>query len=341
MSGVVVVGSGKRVREAALPALDRLADTFPVRAIFAKHAKTIVVGGVSRDVRALDTLGSADLAGVELVYLAVTKDVVPRVLAKLVDAGVAGIDLLIDTPVVRFKHYRHVDRVRSFRNAWVSEDCTALPWLETVERASGDLGALGPLEHATFDRSAYAYHGVATAKALLGSRRVTRAWRHEAPAGSIVRELVLANGRRATLREPRDYAVGHVVIRGARGSVSDRKGAAELPLEPIVAGRDWTGFRIGDVETRLDDDEIALLRGGDPGASVTARMDDLKRVGFLRLLRGIAAGRGAYPVDDAIDDMVVDYHLERIGGFLDNPFTSTHSALGRFLLRSLTRLGGG
>jgi hypothetical protein len=70
-------------------------------------------------------------------------------------------------------------------------------------------------------------------------------------------------------------------------------------------------------------------------------MDDLKRVGFLRLLAAIRDGRGGYPVADAIDDMVVDYHLEKLGRYRDNPLTSPRYALGRLALSTLTRLGGG
>ena len=75
------------------------------------------------------------------------------------------------------------------------------------------------------------------------------------------------------------------------------------------------------------------------GAGVTAWMAGMKRVGFLRLLRAIRSGHGAYPLDEAVDDMVVDYHLEKVGRFVANPFTTTRGPLGRFLLRTLTRLG--
>ncbi len=337
--GVLIVGSGKRVRKAALPALLSLPDAFDVRTIFAKHEKEIDVAGRSHGVRAFSSFTASDLAGVDLVYLAVTKDVVPRVLGELVGAGVGGVDVLIDTPVVRFKHYRHVARIASFRRSWVSEDCSTLPWIETVERAFTELD-LGELRRVVFHRSAYAYHGVATAKTLLGCHRVTRGRRRAGPAGTAIRELRFANGKTAVVHEPRNYAEGHVVLEGTRASVSDREGEGDLHLEPIREGGTWRGFRIGDVETRLDDVEVGLFGAGEDGTA-TSRMDDLKRVGFLRLLRAIADGTGAYPVEEAIDDMVVDYHLEKVGRFLANPITTPRSGLGRFLLSALSRAGGG
>lgn len=340
---VLVVGSGKRVREAALPAFARMADKLYVERIYAKHAKTLEVAGVRYIVERFTTLTPADLEGIELIYLAVSKNVVPRVLATLVEAGVGGVDLLIDTPVVRFKHYRHVGMLARFRNAWVSEDCIALPWFDVLRRFLAEHGAT--LERVDFHQSAYAYHGVATAKELLGSRRVTHGRRRKTGADNgAVRELAFANGTSASMLEPRDYPTGRVVLTTTSGVISERAGEGDHLLAPITgADGEWIGFRIGEVESALDEDEVALLRATAPpapGTTITSRMEDLKRVGFLRLLRAITSGAGTYPATEAIDDMVVDYHLEKFGLYFVNPFTSPRSGLGRFLLRALTRVGG-
>ena len=330
---VLVIGSGKRVREAALPALSRLEGDFELTRIAARTAKQLEVGDRSFEVVSLDGLDESWIEGVDLVYLAVTKDAVPSVLSKLAAFDVSGTDMLIDTPVVRFKHYRQVAKLNQFRNAWVAEDCTVLPWFDVV-RDGIKSGLIGELESVLFHKSAYAYHGVATAKTLLGSLRVKAASRKHGK-----RELRFANGLLATMIEPRDYSVGHVRIAGTQGSISDGDDG-DHRLTPIVEDGAWVGFKIGDLERRLDEDEIALLGEDDPGKQVTARMDDMKRVGFLRLLRAIKDGRGGYPVEEAIDDMVVDYHLEKVGRFLDNPFTSPRYGLGRLLLSTLTLATG-
>lgn len=340
--GVLIVGSGKRVRETALPAFARMEPDLEVRAVYAKHAKAIEVQGRTWRVHAFSGFGPDDLAGIDLVYVAVGKDAAPSVLARLAASGVSGVDLLIDTPVVRFKHFRHARRASAFRSAWVAEDAVHLPWLDAV-RAAVDAGLLGELRRVVFHRSAWAYHGVATAKALLGSDRVSRGRRRRGPAGTTERELVLANGLRAVMVEPRDYSAGHVLVEGTRATLADREGAGDLLLAP-VAGADgvWTGFRAGSVETRLDADESAVV--GPPsssGGTPTSRTEDLKRAGFLRLLRAIRDGRGAYPLAAGLDDMVVDYHLERLGRFVDNPFTSPRGALGRLVLSALSLPGGG
>lgn len=340
MRRVAVIGAGKRVVKTALPALQRAAASFAVDAVYARSERDLEVEGVTYAVRALAGNEERALAAVDLVYLAVGKDAVPKVLARLLEHDVSRIDLLIDTPVVRFKHFRHAAAIRRFRDAWVAEDCAYLPWLDTVRAACGRDGPVGALQHVAFERSAYAYHGLATAKALFSSDAVVRARRKRVDASRARREITLAGGGRATIVEPRDYASGHIVLEGARGAATDRADRAGAhAFEPILVDGECSGFRIGAVETRLDTQEIELARGDPPSASVTARMESMKRVGFLRLLRAIDAGRGAYPVDAGLDDMVVDYWLEKLGFWLATPVTSPRAALGRWLLATASRAG--
>jgi len=335
---VVVVGSGKRVREAALPALHRLADRYEVAGVFARTAKRLEVDGRAYDVAPFDGFGAAELAGTDLLYLAVTKDAVPRVLDRLAALDPSGVDVLIDTPVVRFKHFRHAAKLRRFRSAWVAEDCVELPWIPLVREVVA-AGAIGALRGVLFLQSAYAYHGVAVAKAVLGADRVT--WGRRASLGGRfgLRTLRLRGGARAWIVEPRDYPTGRLVVTGSRASISDypQRVDGNLLLAPAVEGGRCTGLRLGDAAHALSDAESELMGEGDPAAPLTAWMDPMKRVGFLRLLERIADGRGGYPVADALDDMAVDYHLEKVGLYAANPLTSTRSPLARALLSAVTR----
>lgn len=339
--GVLIIGSGKRVREDALPALQKLEESFTVRGVYARTPKEVRAGEREVAVRSLAELGAEDVAASDLLYLAVSKDAVPAVLAHLAAFDLSGVDLLIDTPVVRFKHFRHVERLSAFRDAWVAEDCSELPFFDTV-REVVDSGEVGELRRALFDRSAYAYHGLAMARTLLRCDRIGKGRRKRTGPDRWVRCVQLSSGRSAEFHEPRDYSAGRLVLEGTRGSVSDRPGdpPGSLLLEPVLEDGRCSGFRIGDAVSRLSDDEAELMRGRDPDAGVIARMEDMKRVGFLRLLKRIRDGAGAYPLELALEDMVVDYHLEKLGFWLPSPFTSPRFGLGRFLLRTVTRLGG-
>lgn len=330
---VLIVGSGKRVLETALPAFLAPSSGWEIAGIRARTPKEIVSGGARFAVAQFAALRAEELAGVDLVYLAVGKAAVPEVLARLATLEPRRFALLLDTPVLVFKHFRHVARLGSFRAAWVAEDCTRLPWLDAVRAAREELG---PLARVRFERSAYAYHAVATAKALFGARVVSA---RRTDAG---RELRFAGGARAEIVEPRDYATGHVVLEGARARLSDapERESGALALAPLIEREHCVGFRAGSALVRLDDDECALMRGDPPQARVTARMAALKRVGFLRLARTLARGEPGYAAEEGLDDMLVDYALEKLGRWRATPLTSVRSAPARALFSALSRIAG-
>ncbi len=77
------------------------------------------------------------------------------------------------------------------------------------------------------------------------------------------------------------------------------------------------------------------------GLGITARMEDLKRVGLYRLLGGIHGGKGAYSLREALDDMVIDYFLDKIGFFPAPALFGVKSPLGALLLKTVTKLANG
>ncbi len=322
MKRVWILGAGKRVRETALPALASLAGEFEVGAVLARSERELVAAGRAWPVRTLKSLEGSELADGDVVYVAVGKDAVPFVLIDLMRFDRGRIELLIDTPVLRFKHLRHTPLLAPWKRAGVAEDVAFLPWYETVH------AAVGSVERVLFDRSAYAYHGCAAAKALVGAERIASARRKKRTDGH-ERVYRFDGGRTALVREPRDYAQGRVVVHGARAAVSDRWEPGEvrrderdalprLDLAPIVERGFCVGFRAGSVETRLDPREAELTRGDPERASVTARMESMKRIGFRRMLRSLASERGAYPIEQGLDDMAVDWFLERLGRWSAN-----------------------
>lgn len=339
--GVWVVGAGKRVRETALPALRSLGEAFEVRGVLARSERDLAAAGAVHRVRPLAGLRAQEVADGDLVYVAVGKDAVPAVLAALARLDAGRLELLIDTPVLKLKHLRHAPLIAAFRGASVAEDTAWLPWYDAVRAAVG-AGAIGELERVVFDRSAYAYHAMAMAKVLCGSERVLRARRVRLPGGLARRELALERGLRADVIEPRDYSVGRVVVAGTRGRISDRPEAGEgaLALEPLLEGGACAGFRVGEHATRLSAAEVELARGDPPAASAIARMDAMKRVGFRRMLAGVAEGRRAYPLEQALDDTAVDWFLERFGRWSPTPLTDVRSGFARRAFALLGRLGG-
>lgn len=340
---ILIIGAGKRVQSTILPVLTRLEERIAVTGICARSARTIRIGERAFSVEPLEALNSGSLAGIDLIYMAVTKESVPAVLKRLNRFDLGSTDLLIDTPVLCFKHYYHRALLTAFRQAWAAEDCCFLPCFDPVHDARAR-NLIGKIEEVRFDRSAYKYHGLATLKGLLDCRTMVRASRKKIDAHRVERTLRFSNNRIGTIVEPRDYTVGTITLKGSRGIASDRLGRGDegILLEPVRTGDRWTGFRIGDIETTLAPEEIDLLNMDEVEGTntITTRMEGLKRVGTYRLFKAVLSDAGGYPYAEALDDMVIDYYLDKIGFFRANPLMSVKSALGAGLLHSFTRLAG-
>ncbi len=305
-----IVGAGKRVRETALPAFLSLAGRIEVAGILARTPRELEVGDSRFAIRSLADAQASDFGAGDIVYVAVGKDAMPSVLKQLATFDRACLELLIDTPVLKMKHLRHARLLDGWQRASVAEDVVHLPWFEALRAVTGDVRSV------MFDRSAYAYHGIAQAKALCGSR-IARALRVKLAGGTARRELEFENGARATVIEPRDYSLGSVSAEGMHARVADRAelGGNVVALTPILDGTTCVGIRAGDVETRFAPEEIALQGDAPRSAGVIARMESMKRIAFRRLAAEVADGRGAYSIADGLEDMSVDWFLERFGSW--------------------------
>lgn len=339
---VLVVGAGKRVLADVLPVLGRQRDRWEIGGIFARSAREVVAGdGSVHATRALDDLSEDDVGNARLIFLCVAKPAVPAVLRRLVAHDVSGTDLLIDTPVLLFKHFGHARLADRFRNAWVAEDCSRLPWMDVVRLAAGD-ASLGELREVVCDRSAWHYHGYAMLKTLLGSDRIVSARKRRTDGDGARIDVVLGNGCTGTIIEPRDYAVGGFRFVGSAGALADgpTAQAGDTPLRAIVSEGGCAGFRAGEIETRLDPDERALFGPMHHDETLSARMEDCKRVGLHRLFQDVAEGRGGYPLREGLDDMAIAWWLDKFGRFRGNSLMSVKAPLGRALLGGVSRLLG-
>lgn len=358
-SRILVIGSGQRVRRAALPAIHARREDWQLASIRSRKPKEIraedAAGEPVGNPLTVEPLAELDsLAGIDVVYMCVSKGAVPSVLAqlaKLAEALPPGErpHLFIDTPVLLFKHMGAAKLFRAFRDVSVAEDMATLPWLDTLAYARE---ALGAPRHLVLDRSAFAYHGVALAKTLLGNRLVVKASRKRVAGTNadgqpnFERTLEFAGPQTCTIHEPRDYAVGRVRLECTKGVMTlgpePKTGAAENVWH-LEQSLDADGLCIGFSATRDGERAFAsTLSAGDrallgplTGAGPIQSMDAMKRVGFARLLDRLHAGQPVWSLLDGLDDMWVDYLVEKTGRWRATALTSVHSKLARRVVGGL------
>ena len=138
--------------------------------------------------------------------------------------------------------------------------------------------------------------------------------------------------------------------RGRPGEIGSRRGGEALLIDSVLDKVDRYVQLLKELDlTYVVRDEVLLITTPEEAESQLVTkvypVGDLvnrgpKSLAALRLLKRIEAGRGAYPLEEGLDDMLVDYHLEKLGFYVANPLTSQRSALGRAALKLLTRRGG-
>ena len=188
----------------------------------------------------------------------------------------------------------------------------------------------------TFDRAAYKYHASALFKTLLTSMTISKFARQNKGALQ-QRVYTFSTGQQATLTEPRDYDNGRFEIVSGTSLITDRlpDGQAGVVIEPILEGNHCVGIIQGEETVMLKSEESALLGEWTETTTLTAKMHDLKRVGLYRLFADVHAGRGAYPLDQGVEDMVIEHYLDSLGFYTTNPLLHYKSPLGSKVMKVL------
>lgn len=333
---IAVVGAGQRVVNDVLPVIASLPDHASLAGVFTRTPRALEVGGATVPARPLDELVERGLTGIDLVHVVVAKGAVPSVVERLARGGGArDCDLMLETPGLLYKLLGRRAVLAPWRRVFVSEDTTTLPLWDVVAGFATEHGAV---DDVLLDRCGYAYHGVAMARRLLGGGHVRRARRRTADDGRDVRrfEVVRADGSvgSATVVGPRDYAASSLRVRAGQRTLGDRADA-DVRLAALLDGERCLGFAAGGHEERLEPAESDLMGPWSPtqGDALTPHMHGLKRIGLRRLFARHASERGGYALADGLEDMAVDWHLERFGRYRRNPLTSAHSPWPSRLLR--------
>ena len=334
MKNVLVIGAGRRVRGAVLPALWCLPDRFRVAAVLSRTARELPAGPGRPPLTTVTSLDSVDVPGLDLIVAAPTIGEVPRLLAQLVERGASRAALLLDTPVLPPTGLWAASYFSSFARVLASEDSIALPPFLLARRLI-DAGAVGQLQRLFFFHNGYKHHALASLKLLTGRSPIRRIVGRKFGGKRRQKQLAFANGMSATMYEPRDYATGRFLLQGDRGAIADYDYAVP-PVERIgyvVEQGIYRGLTLNGEPVPpagLDHDYLANI--GTDLFDATP-MTTMKIRGLMDLL--VAAGEESSPLHydpaEAVADFLTAQILDKVS-YLPSPHLLEH------LLRAGERL---
>jgi len=329
---ILIIGAGKRVQEAALPALQCLPD-YSIHKVFAKNSKNIQTASGELEVYPFAHLQKTDIEQVDLIYLAVKQQNVVEVLTTLSSFDLSGVDLLIETPVIPFDDMGHLNLFETFRNVWVAEDCTKLPCFDVVPKKID-------VQEIHLDRSGYKYHAIALMKKIFNCQNINKVSREKKEDGVVHDTFHFSSGKRGVVTSPRDYDSGTFSLKTAEIIVSDfiQSDGKNCLVEPILENERCKGFKLQDRHSLLDENETKLMGSWEKGTSITSKMHDLKRVGLYRMFKDILDGKGSYPLMEAIQDMKVSYYLDSLGFYKKIFLLESDSKVAKLLCKILLKI---
>jgi len=304
--GMIIVGSGRRVAEDVVPAVEALGELAHIQSIYATRPGVVFGRQRPYEVRPIDELPEEEITSAGAIYIAVPPDQVPTVLAALRQYDCRHVKLIVDTPAVSSKTLdADYDR---FRSVQVAEDSVALPWLPAVQAC---LGAMSEPREIQFLNSAYRYHAIALAKA------VTRQFKSQGGVKSAYRirrrtRLRLTAGSSVLLEEPRDYEAGRLNIAMKNGRIISSHPGADITIKAIRHDDHCIGFTVADSKAYLNDVETNLVGRFIASDNVVTKMPDFKRVGLYRMLSVMLSNEeNYYSLEEGVEDAKVNAALQR------------------------------
>jgi len=308
MTDVVVIGAGKRVKGAILPALWCLRERFRLAAVCSRSSAELLYGP---DLVHTTTDWERVRFDGALIIVAVTLEQVPAVLARI-DAPNAI--LLVDTPVFPLRRMVAARRFSAFKRVLVSEDNVALPPLLLARSliASGELGALRRI---FFFHNGYKFHALAGLRVLTGGAAL-RSIVNRKFHGLRQKTISLVGGVTAVMYEPRDYAVGKFMIECEGGTIADYD-HADPPRHRIgyeLDGPRYRGLTLDGTSVPAEPLDVAY-RQLDGIEVFGAPMNTMKLRGLMDVITGAVEPTSPfhYQPSQAIADALAIKLADRVG----------------------------
>lgn len=339
---ILVIGSGKRVKEGIIPALFCLQNEFEIEAVYSRSIKTISLFNDTWKKKTIDDLRGVDFKKLSYIFIAVTLSEVPKVLKKLSDFDTSHITVFLDTPVLPHTKLGASKYFKNFKNVLVPEDSIALPSFKLAKKLIGE-GKIGKLKRIYIFHEGYRYHALAALKFLTSSnvKKITnKVWSKKADC--IEWDFHFKNVR-ATMLDPRDYNAGRFLIVGEKGMIADYNltGANTYRIEYIVENGNYRGLKLNGQKVEADNLDKLFLKNVSDDLYKKSVMNSMKIRGIMEILNGVDKGdkKYFYSAKTGIYDILAIMISEKFGYFRDFSFgkISSFALLAKMLSKVLPK----
>lgn len=215
---VLLIGSGRRIRNNFIPALMCLADTHKIFGLYSPtkiHREEVCD---KWNIPAISSLTNYSFDAIDVIVVSVSIAAVPDVLNEIIDKG-KNKTLVIDTPVFSsLKDFRFAIKLNYFKKVLVTEDYIGFPQFK-IMRDYVTKGKLGEIEKIELFHTGYQYHGLALIRSFINLRKVKNIRKIKNSENEFSYIFNFPAAARGYLIHPYKRLDGWAYISGSNGSI--------------------------------------------------------------------------------------------------------------------------
>jgi len=247
-SRVLLVGSGRRIKNNFIPALSCLSD-YEIVGVHSRNPANIDAVSRRWNIPAVPDLRSFDFSKVDLIAISTTTSAVPSVLKSLVKPETAHLAVVIDTPVFEgVRHFKYLKLFSNFKKVLVAEDYMNFPQFELIRSVIAE-GKIGEVKHVNLFHNGYRHHAIALIRSMLNFRFASFTSKVGVGGGDSIVTFSFGGGVRGVVTEPYQPHAGYIAVTGTKGTIHDfppdpKKGISGYNLRQLRTNDRLDGFEI-------------------------------------------------------------------------------------------------
>lgn len=230
---VLLIGSGKRIQNNFIPALQALPEKFTIIGIHSRTREHYERVAKEKGIPPIHELTAELYASVDVVAISVSPGVWPIFLSRM-KASAPHINLVVDTPLV-LHGLSLFRKLSQFKNVIATEDYISFPQF-TLLRIIADSGALGKIRSVRLMHNGYRYHGTSLIRSFFDYALAERFTSRFTSPDNIDMRLDLPGNAYGEIIEPYEGHMGHIEIMGERGGITsaEERGDFTYQIKPEI-----------------------------------------------------------------------------------------------------------
>jgi hypothetical protein len=246
----IVIGTGRFVEETILPALIVLNREIEIVSFINKSAKVSKkINTLLPNVPVTNKINEIDFSHIDFIFCCIPLSAVDNTIDKLIKAGAVRANLVLTTPVLPLTRLKKIKSLQKFKATFAFE---FTPFIKKFILANEliNQNKIGKLKRIWLPHSGFLYHAMAQIRSLTSSNYP---WYAKTYKYGKHREyhLHFKQGITASIIEPRDYAVGTMMVAGTKGIICDYPLAAKntyIMTNKVNTEGQLSGFKINELE---------------------------------------------------------------------------------------------